>query len=59
MADTIVTSNYRITIPKRIRDAVGIHKGQTVEITASGNHITIQPLSNDQPEDREQRQSES
>ena len=43
MTHVIVRDKYRITIPKAIREKLGIRPGQKVEMTASGGSIRIDP----------------
>jgi len=36
-----VTSKGQVTLPKEIREAVGIHEGDKVEITYDGKHVEV------------------
>ena len=39
-----VTSDYRITIPKEVQDALGIEPGQQVDIMQAGDRIELVPV---------------
>lgn len=41
MQSTSVTSKGQITIPKHIRQQLGIHKGSKLEAAIVGNHIEL------------------
>jgi AbrB family looped-hinge helix DNA binding protein len=43
MAQVKVSSKYQIVIPLEVREAIGIHKGQTVSVIPMGNVIEIVP----------------
>ncbi len=43
MAQVKVSSKYQIVIPREVREAMGIHKGQTVSVIPVGNVIEIVP----------------
>ena len=43
MAQVKVSSKYRIVVPREVRNAVGIHRGQTVSVAAIGGVIEIVP----------------
>ncbi len=38
-----VSSDYRIVIPREVREALGIRKGQTVSVIAVGGVIEVVP----------------
>jgi AbrB family looped-hinge helix DNA binding protein len=44
MPTITVTSDYRITIPKEVRDALGIEPGQQVDVMQSGDRIELVPV---------------
>lgn len=46
MAQAVVSTRYRVVIPRAIRQDVGLEVGQIVQIFATGGLITIVP---DQP----------
>ncbi len=43
MAQVKVSSKYQIVIPREVRDALGIYKGQTVSVIPVGNVIEVVP----------------
>ncbi len=43
MHQVTIGDKYQVTIPKEIREKLGIKPGQRVLVTASGGGITIQP----------------
>ena len=48
MTTATLTSKGQITIPKPIRDALGLHTGQTVSfVLADRNAVVMQPLNTD------------
>jgi AbrB family looped-hinge helix DNA binding protein len=44
MPTITVTSDYRITIPKEVRDASGIEPGQQVEVMQAGDRVELVPV---------------
>lgn len=44
MHQVTIGDKWRVTIPKEIREQLGIKPGQRVEVTASGHTIRIEPL---------------
>jgi AbrB family looped-hinge helix DNA binding protein len=44
MPKTTVTSDYRITIPKEVRDAFGLEPGQQVDVMQTGDRIELVPV---------------
>ena len=44
MPKTTVTSDYRITIPKEVRDALGLEPGQQVDVIQTGDRIELVPV---------------
>jgi len=44
MPKTTVTSDYRITIPKEVRDALGLEPGQQVNVMRTGDRIELVPV---------------
>lgn len=49
MHSVTVGDKYRVTIPKEIRERLGIKPGQRVEVTTSGYTIRIEPLDIGEP----------
>jgi AbrB family looped-hinge helix DNA binding protein len=47
MASTIVTRHSQVTIPKKIREAVGISEGDRVNMIVEGKKIVIEKTSED------------
>ena len=43
MAQVKVSSKYQIVIPREVRDALDIRKGQTVSVIPVGNVIEVVP----------------
>ena len=44
MPTITVTSDYRITIPKEVRDALGLEPGQQVDVLQTGGRIELVPV---------------
>lgn len=43
MATTKVTRNFQVSIPKEIRDRLGIEQGDLIEVAESGGQIIMIP----------------
>lgn len=43
MATVKVSSKYQVVIPREVREALGLRKGQTVSVVPIGNVIEIVP----------------
>lgn len=44
MNKTKVTRKHQITIPKNVREALGINVGDTLKIKIEGNRIILEPI---------------
>lgn len=44
MLTTRVTSGYRVTIPKEVREQLGLQPGQKLAVFARGNVIELVPV---------------
>ncbi len=44
MAVVTVSRRYQITIPREIRESMGIRPGQKIEVTIVNEHIVLIPL---------------
>lgn len=44
MLSTKVTSGYRVTIPKEVREQLGLQPGQELVVSARGNVIELVPV---------------
>lgn len=38
-----VTSKGQVTLPKRVRDALGVSKGDAIDFVAEGDRIVVRP----------------
>ena len=52
MHQVTIGDKWRVTIPKEIREQLGIKPGQRVEVTTSGYTIRIEPLDIGEPHER-------
>ncbi|MFT3800187.1 MAG: AbrB/MazE/SpoVT family DNA-binding domain-containing protein [Burkholderiaceae bacterium] len=55
----LVTDKGQVTIPKAIRDAVGVMPGSQVQFTVEGGRIIITPMATSVREDRRRRLREA